>query len=145
MNEHAAFRIAVNAHDGQTYGAYTDKEEPYIWHVIRVAQAVGGTHPQYRGVALLHDVLEDCPDIDQNYLKRETGMSDDEEVALWLLTRTKDMTYMEYVDRIAKAQGEAGEIARVVKRADLAENKLRMTSKMEGLLNRYSRAQEILR
>lgn len=112
----AAICWAMDAHDGQHYpGLGYRPPQPYIRHVLRVVLAVGGEVAQV--VAALHDVLEDT----------DTGLpqwlTDVEVKAVDLLTWWDDPdNYGGYIDRIATADGEAGEIARAVKLADLTTN-----------------------
>lgn len=63
----AAWRLANEAHAGQVR-KYTN--DPYILHPEAVAQIVYSVVPDLDMVmaALLHDVLEDCPDYDEDIL-----------------------------------------------------------------------------
>ena len=67
-----AFVFAVDAHKGQTRKG---RETPYTSHLAQVAGLVleyGGT-PDQAIAGLLHDVLEDCPDVDAEALRERFG------------------------------------------------------------------------
>jgi hypothetical protein len=74
-------------------------------------------------VAWLHEVLESSSVTEEELLA--DGLTDDELRALWLLTRPKncrsDKDYFGHIGHIARASGSAGEMARTVKRLDLAD------------------------
>lgn len=110
----AAIAFAAEAHAGQIYRGYGDwPDEPYIFHVLRVAQRVT---TECQVVAWLHDCLEDAG-------KLPRWLSSEERSAIDLLTRDKSAeSYEAYVARIADAEDTAGQIARAVKRADLLDN-----------------------
>lgn len=132
-----ALRVASDAHEGQR-----DRSgKPYIYHPMTVASKVAPDESAMV-VALLHDVVEDTPIrfSDLRYL-----LNSDEMKALRLLTRSRDMDYMEYVKRI---KGNA--LATKVKLADLSHNsdasRLRsLTDTDKERLEKYRRAMEILR
>jgi hypothetical protein len=113
MKQAAAHQLARTSHAGQRsrFG------EPIIEHVARVATAVPVAA---RPAAWLHDLIELCP-ITQGELRRQ-GLTDDELAALALLTHAPDDSYETYVGRIADAPGPAGDLARVVKLADLDDH-----------------------
>jgi hypothetical protein len=73
-----------------------------------------------KAVAWLHELFELTP------LSRETlrtyGLTADEELTLELLTRAPTEPYEEYITRIAHAPGQAGQLARMVKLADLDDH-----------------------
>jgi hypothetical protein len=92
-------------------------DEPLIEHVERVAANVP---PHARTVAYLHDVLEHTG-VSVNDLRAE-GLTDIELGALELLTRSSTESYELYALRIAGAAGPSGELARVVKLADLDDH-----------------------
>lgn len=106
-----AIFFAIDAHQDQTYDAPTGPE-PYYLHALRVMLAV---RPEDRIVAVLHDVLEDAGTL-------PTWLSPQEEETLRLLTRETHESYADYIKRIARATGPAGEMARRVKLADLEDN-----------------------
>lgn len=65
MNLDKAILIATKAHQNQV-----DKAgKPYILHPIRVMMKMENETEQI--VAVLHDVLEDCPDYDEESLRQE--------------------------------------------------------------------------
>jgi hypothetical protein len=130
-----AVEIAARAHAGQT-----DRHgEIYLLHPLRVALAVP---PEARVVAVLHDVLEDTT-LTEDYLQ-EAGIDPVELEAVRLLTRDPTEPYEVFVERIASADGEAGRLARLVKKADTRDNLRRMTPELRSrepdLEPRYKKA-----
>lgn len=104
-----AVLIAVNAHKGQV-----DKGgNPYILHPLRLM--FSREDETEKICAVLHDVIEDT-DVTLDYL-REQGFSKEVLSALDALTRRKDETYEEFIDRIIE-----NKIACNVKLADLNDN-----------------------
>jgi hypothetical protein len=95
--------------------------ELQIEHVIRVVAAVP---PPARTTAWLHDVLEHS-DTPSDTL-REQGMTDLEEEALDLLTRRDGEAFELHMLRIAHAAGQAGDVARAIKIADLDDDLARL-------------------
>jgi hypothetical protein len=105
-----AVEIATGAHAGQT-----DKAgRPYIEHPLRVASTLAGE--EERIVAVLHDVLEDCPAWTVERLQGE-GFSPSVISGLLAVTRQPGEGYDDFVRRAA-----ADPIGRAVKRADLLDN-----------------------
>lgn len=104
-----AITIALKAHKGQV-----DKGgNPYILHPLAVMNRVETIEEKI--VAVLHDVVEDTEvTIDQ---LRETGFSEEILEAINLLTRAKEDSYEEFIDKTLKNR-----IARNVKIADIKEN-----------------------
>jgi hypothetical protein len=113
VNPAAARRIARTNLGGQ----YTRFGESVLEHVGRVAAAVP---TEARAVAWLHDLFELVPFSWSELWAR--GLTAAEASALALLTHGENESYKAYVLRIADAQGQAGEIARVVKLADLDDH-----------------------
>jgi (p)ppGpp synthase/HD superfamily hydrolase len=105
-----AIQIATAAHAGQLNKA----GEPYIMHPLRVMQHVEGEPA--RIVAVLHDVLEDCPAWTADRLRAE-GFGEETLEALLAVTRGEGEDYFDFVRRAA-----ANPIGRRVKLADLADN-----------------------
>ena len=117
--------------------------EPLILHVRRVAKAA----PVFaRSVAWLHDVLENSSVSEQELLAG--GLTDDELRALRLLTRFPDSRsesdYLAHVGLIARASGFAGEIARAIKRVDLADRERHPNRRTDGWHPPYRAALELL-
>lgn len=106
-----AIKIAAKAHKGQT-----DKfETPYIAHVMRVMN-YGKTYDE-KIAGVLHDVLEDCPEITVEIL-REEGFSEEIIFAIQCLSKTsEDVDYMEFIQKT-----EQSPIAVAVKMNDLRDN-----------------------
>jgi hypothetical protein len=113
VNPTAARRIARTNLGGQ----YTRFGDSVLEHVGRVAAAVPS---QARAVAWLHDLFELVP-FSWSQLEAR-GLTATEAAALALLTHGEDQSYEAYVLRIVDAQGLAGEIARLVKLADLDDH-----------------------
>lgn len=113
----------------------TDKNgQPYITHPLRVMGKMETTEEKI--VAVLHDVLEDCPE-------REIEVRDliqDEEIwtALQAITRQKSETYFAYINRV-----KTNPLATKVKIADLQDNLSRPGAE-ESLYDRYRKALSIL-
>jgi (p)ppGpp synthase/HD superfamily hydrolase len=104
-----AIIIAASAHQDQV-----DKGgNPYILHPLAVMLSLEDEIE--RICAVLHDVIEDT-DITLEYLKNE-GFSSEVLTALDALSRRKDESYDEFIDRIIK-----NKITCHVKLADLKHN-----------------------
>lgn len=127
---------ALYWHAGQV-----DKQgQPYILHPLRVMLAVS---ERARIVAVLHDVLEDT-NASADYL--EQYLEPPDMLAVALVTRVRGEPYRDFIDRIASAPGEAGDIAREVKIADIEDNMGRWTDDLPASLwNRYRQALDTLR
>jgi (p)ppGpp synthase/HD superfamily hydrolase len=133
-----AIAIAAEAHAGQADKAGA----PYILHPIRVMLRMDTT--EERIVAVLHDVLEDCPAWSAERLRTE-GFGPPVIAALEALTRRAGEPYMDFVRRAA-----AHPIARSVKLADLEDNLdstrlSEVTAQDQSRMERYRRAQALLR
>lgn len=110
MNLDQAILIATKAHQ-----SHVDKAgKPYILHPIRVMMKMENETEQI--VAVLHDVLEDCPDYDEESLRQE-GFSSEVVEALSVLNRNNYPDYQAYICNV-----DRNPIARVVKIADLEDN-----------------------
>ena len=106
-----ALRIALKAHEGQK-----DLDgNPVILHPMAVA--VAGRNHEEQVAGLLHDVVEDTGTTFDDLLR--LGVDETIVDALRLLTHTDDMTYEEYVNRIATS---GNDIAMHVKYNDLQHN-----------------------
>lgn len=105
-----AISIAAQGHAGQVDKAGA----PYVLHPLRLMLAV--KTPAERIVAVLHDVVEDCPGWTFDRLRSE-GFSDDVIIALQAVTKRDGEDYETFVLRAA-----ADPIGRQVKLADLRDN-----------------------
>lgn len=106
-----AIKIAQKAHKGQTDKFGT----PYIGHVMRVMNA--GKTCDEKIVGVLHDVIEDCPEITYETLVNE-GFSAEVIFAIKCLTKTPvDVDYTEFIK-----QTEQSPLAVSVKLNDLQDN-----------------------
>jgi (p)ppGpp synthase/HD superfamily hydrolase len=127
--------VALRMYEGQV-----DKQgRPYSEHILAVTGAVS---EEAKPVALFHDAIEDgrCSWFDVTRL-----LEADELQALNLLSRCREMTYGEYIERIAAETDHwTGAWAREVKIADLRHNLGRLTPDLESLRGRYERALNIL-
>lgn len=106
-----AIVIATNAHKGQ----FDKAGVPYIYHPLRVMNAVYGDHMKM--AAVLHDVVEDT-DVTLDDL-RELGCPPRVLGAIEVLTKRKDEKHEAYVMRVVES-GNA--IALAVKWADVTDN-----------------------
>ena len=131
-----AIKIATKAHKKQT-----DKyDAPYLGHVFRVMNA--GKTIDEKIVGVLHDVVEDCPEFDLDYL-REKGFPEYILDAVECLTKREEehLDYDAFVTRIEK-----NPLAIAVKLNDLRDN-MDLTRRTELLeakdlkrLNKYLKA-----
>lgn len=108
-NLNVAIKLAAEAHLGQ----YDKAGDPYILHPLRVMMQLETEAERIVGV--LHDVLEDT-EVDAIELLKQ-GFSGQVIEALESVTRRKDETYFEFVQRTKQ-----NEIGRKVKLADLKDN-----------------------
>jgi (p)ppGpp synthase/HD superfamily hydrolase len=132
-----AIALAVEAHRGQKEKA----GQPYILHVLRVMFRLDTEQEQMAGV--LHDLVEDTPYTLDDL--RRLGYPESVVVAIDCLTRRKDESYEEFVERAS-----AHPIARRVKLADLEDNMdirrlSAVTERDRERLNRYIRARTRIR
>ena len=128
--------IAKIAHASIT----SDADDYYETHVLKVAEKVAERSDASYGmveVALLHDVLEDCPHVTEEDLLT-LGISEYVVEAVKILTRDKSMTYAEYIESVKKS-GNSWAIA--VKIADLKTN---LNGATASLAARYTKALENL-
>ena len=105
-----ALSIAVWAHDGQLDKAGA----PYILHPLRVMQKFDD--PILREIAVLHDVVEDCPywNIERLFFQRFDPVVVN---AIDALSRRAQESYDGYIARVAK-----NPLAKKVKIEDLKDN-----------------------
>ena len=104
-----AIILAVKEHRGQV-----DKAgQPYILHVIRVMLRLNSDVERITGV--LHDVIEDTGHTVDTL--REMGYPDEVLNALDCLTKRKNETYEDFIERV-----RVSPLARRVKIADLEDN-----------------------
>lgn len=104
-----AVQIAVNAHMGQK-----DKAGyPYIFHPLRVMHKMNTTDAKI--VAVLHDVVEDTGLSADDLI--EQGIPKHLVITLRLLSKQKNMSYEDYIARIAE-----NPLATRVKLADIKDN-----------------------
>lgn len=110
FNLEAALAIAVEAHAGQR----ERNGRPFAGHPLRVMARCDTE--EARIVAVLHDVVEDCPDWSFGRL-RECGLPEPLLAALDCVTKRAGEDYMAFIARAA-----SNPIARRVKLADLEDN-----------------------
>ena len=132
-----ALNLAIVKHEGQ---CRKGTGEPYINHVIRVAESVYGW--KAKTIAYLHDLVEDT-NITLDILL-EIGFTDEIVECVDVLTRRVDQSYDDYIARVKNCQYD---IVRQIKLADLKDN-LRDIDDIPGMSNsrklRYVNAQAIL-
>ncbi len=108
-------------------------------HIGRVAQAAS---TEARAVAWLHEALE-LTSVSERELIMD-GLTDDELRALRLLSRTADsrseVAYFGHLERIARAGGTSGWLARQVKSADLRDRCRHPHVRRDGWSPPYERA-----
>ena len=108
-------------------------------HIARVARAASS---EARAVAWLHEALE-MTSVSERELIME-GLTDDELRALRLLSRISDsrseLAYFGHLERIARAGGTSGWLARQVKRADLKDRCRHPHVRRDGWSPPYERA-----
>lgn len=112
-----ALDVAKEAHAGQFYVTVDDPEEPYIYHIYRVAESVSTwTHgsKMHVSVAYLHDIVEDT-EVNIEDIRSQFG--DQIADAVQAITHDKEETYNQYIVRVKK-----NPIARLVKIADIMDN-----------------------
>ncbi len=132
-----AVEIAVSAHAGQV-----DKAgKPYILHPLRLMMRME-TEPDMIA-AVLHDVIEDSDWTIQRL--RDQGFADEIVETLVCLTRIKDETYDEFIERILKNPA-----AMRVKQVDLEDNmdirRLgQIESKDTARIKKYHKAWKLLK
>lgn len=107
----------------EAFAHQVDKSnKPYLAHLFRVSENVKAYAPSsvslevLETVALLHDLLEDCPEWTAERLRvlfPENGIVE----AVLVLTKSDDLSYEDYIQRIKQHP-----IARAVKLADLKDN-----------------------
>jgi len=107
-----AITFAAWSHRGQV-----DKVGlPYILHPLYVMLQM--KTESERVVAVLHDVLEDCPQVSLSDITDRIDMTEEEIGALVALTHIKNEPYVDYLKRVLAA----GKIAVNVKWEDVAHN-----------------------
>lgn len=121
----AALMVAIHVHAGQR-----DKRgEPYLFHVLRVFEAVGEGS---KSVAVLHDAMENAEKAGICFadLSGYCHLSFAEQDALKGLTRGEGEMYGNYIERVRSTNT----LAREVKRADLRDNLARIPPCRPGFL-----------
>jgi (p)ppGpp synthase/HD superfamily hydrolase len=128
-----AIRFATAAHEGQFRN---DGVTPYITHPLAVAHATQA--PVYVKVAaILHDVIEDTATTYDDL--RNAGFEERSIDIVRLLTRTRDVTYMDYIKSIATS---GNRFAILVKMADIKHNA--STDTRDSMKSRYRNALDTL-
>jgi len=103
--------LATESHSGQV-----DKAgEPYILHPLRVMCDPSLTTEIERCVAVLHDVIEDCPNVNLIGIPHVVYYRVD------ILSHRPEETYSEFIDRIIRQDPGDGSCIRV-KLADIRDN-----------------------
>ena len=139
MDADRARALAERLHHGQRHRDGT----ALIEHVRRVAAAVPG---DALVVAWLHELLEHTAISEEALLA--DGVSLAELRAIRLLTRDLDLrsdeTYLAHVKRVVRARGPGADLARTVKRADLADRELHAPGNGAGWSPPYAAGLDLL-
>lgn len=116
---------------------------PLLLHVARV---VGATPPDAHAVAWLHEVLETGAASEQELLA--AGLASDELRALRLLSRSdgsrSERVYLDHLELIARAAGRSGDLARLVKIADLEDRQRHPRVRADGWSPPYAKGRRRL-
>jgi hypothetical protein len=116
---------------------------PRLGHIQRVAFA---TPPEARAVAWLHEALEIGAVSERELL--EHGLGTEELRALRLLNRSRasnsDPAYLAHLELVMHAAGRAGQLARMVKIADLQDRRHHPLVRAGGWSPPYSRGLAML-
>lgn len=98
-------------------GKYDKGGEPYILHCLHVMKQVTGLGHQAMIAGVLHDLLEDRPDLWTATKLVEAGFEPQTVSLIVLLTHQPNEEYMDYIMRISVSK-----VARRIKMADLRHN-----------------------
>lgn len=121
MNLDTALQIAATSHFGKKdKGGYS-----YILHPMRIAFRLKTNDEELMQIAILHDVIEDDPNVTFDSLK-EKGFNERVISALKLLTHQRGQSYVDYVKGMFDNLD-----ALLVKREDLRDNS--DITRMKGL------------
>lgn len=102
----------------KAFAGKTDKAgQPYINHLKRVSARCPniGVNNEVRVIALLHDILEDCPEWNEKALR--TLFTDGVVDSVIALTHKKGQTYHQYISQVLEDGW-----ATIVKKHDLEDN-----------------------
>mgnify|MGYP000329995115 CR=1 FL=1 len=108
-----AIEIAAVAFSGE----FDKGGTPYILHCLHVMRGVSYLGTEAMIAAVLHDLLEDCPDTWTAAKLIDEGFNPHTVSIIVLLTHRKNEPYMEYIMRVSVSL-----IARVIKMVDLRHN-----------------------
>jgi hypothetical protein len=139
MDATSARTMAESLHRGD----FEEDGTPVICHVQRVAMTVPA---EARAVAWLHDALESTAVTEQELLM--AGITPDQLRALRLLSRTdqahSDDVYLAHLELVARAAGDSGRLARMVKIADLEDRCLYPRVRANGWSPPYADGLDLL-
>lgn len=98
MEQSDAIKIILKAFSGKT-----DRGgDQYVNHLFRVAATVSNLGKEDLVIpALLHDLLEDCPEWTEQYLLEE-GLESHHLDVIKILTHNPEDSYEEYIEKISK-------------------------------------------
>lgn len=143
MNQWQQLSLAISIVATAFEGKMDRGGKPYILHCLYVMNNVDQTDPELMQIAVMHDLLEDCPEWD-HFKLTQLGFSSRVLGALGLLTHDKQVPYEDYINTIALNQD-----ARRVKMADLKHNSC--VTRLKGLrekdfarLQKYAQAYSYL-
>lgn len=89
--------------------------KPYIGHLTRVAKKVEEIGLDVQAIALLHDLLEDCPEWTEGKLRQTFPHNICDGVVA--MTKAPDQDYDDYIEQVC-----GNRYASIVKKADLEDN-----------------------
>lgn len=131
------------------YGQKDKLGQPYILHPLRVMSNFIN-NPRRQILALMHDLVEDSPYITIDFLVNG-GLPDDIIDGLILITRQKNETYFDYINRIVESKDID---VLYVKYYDLLdnmnENRIpenvdpKLQKKLKSMRKRYTKAKNII-
>lgn len=122
-----AIQIAATAHVGH----FDKGENAYILHPLRVMTGLESQDPEVMQIAVLHDVIEDCPEWTPDRLRSE-GFSERVILGLSYMTKTEedlkagDEGYYNYIRRMFENLD-----ALLVKMSDIRDNS--QVTRLKGL------------
>lgn len=137
MDPTRARTIAERLHEGH-------RQEDGVLLLDHIRRVAGSSHADARVVAWLHEALETGGITEHELLM--AGLTEDQLRALRLLSRNPDSrseaAYFGHLDLIARATGISGQLARLVKTADLRDRVRHPHVRPDGWSPPYERALE---
>lgn len=116
MNENQQLSLAISIASDAFKNTFDKGGQPYILHCIAVMDGVRHLGHKAMTVAILHDLLEDCPEWNESKLL-EQGFDSDVVEMVKMITHKKNEDYLIYIGRVS-----CSEITRAIKISDLTHN-----------------------